>query len=223
MAELLHDNQSIKAHLSAAQRHIRLCRQVPGTESLVTAIIPFESDLQNKHNLKTQAIRNREAANDTLILKDALLDNQVRTLFDKAKEFDRDNPGQMVLKALFPDEKFTTITNAPLQDEPTLARQLLVRLDSLGGRHQLAAMKPQITAAIEASETAQTNFVNSIKEQKNQEALEEIAKASLRKQYEVNFYIAGIQFGKAYANLLFPVMRSGKSASTEPAGEEPAK
>jgi hypothetical protein len=223
MAELLHDIQSTKVHLSAAQRHIRLCRQVPGTESLVTAMIPYESDLQNKHTLTTQAIRNREAANDTLILKDALLDNQVRSLFDKVKEFDRDNPGQMVLKTLFPDEKFTTITNTPMQDEPTLVRQLVVRLDSLGGRHQLAAMKPQITAAIEASETAQTNFVNSIKEQKSQEVVEEIAKASLRKQYEVNFYNAGIQFGKAYANLLFPVLRSGRSTSGEPAEEEPAK
>jgi len=223
MAELLHDNQSTKVHLSAAQRHIRLCRQVPGTEGLVNAMIPYESDLQNKHTLTTQAIRNREAANDTLILKDALLDNQVRTLFDKAKEFDRDNPGQIVLKALFPDGKFTTITNAPMQDEPTQVRQLLVRLDSLGGRHQLAAMKPPITAAIEASETAQTNYVNSIKEQKSQEVVEEIAKASLRKQYEVNFYNAGIQFGKAYANLLFPVLRSGKSASSEPTEEEPAK
>ncbi len=209
MARLLYDRQSSGVHLNIAQRHVRLCRQVSGTETLVAGIQPTIVALEAKQNVALNKAVDRDAAYDNLIFRDSKLDDCVRTIFDNAKQYDRENPGRPVLLQLFPDGKFSTITTASLEKEADLAEKLLIRLQALGESHALHSRVSVLQQAIANCRTAQTAFHSAITMQKSAEAEEEIAQAALRKQYEFNFYEASRLFGRPTADRLFPQAASG--------------
>jgi hypothetical protein len=204
MARLLYDRQSTETHLTFAQRHVRLCHQVNGTETLVQSILPTISALESKKNITSTKSIDRDAAHDKLVLTDSLLDDCVRTTFERARQYDRENPGRLVLTQIFPDGKFSGITSAPLDKEADLAEKLLLRIQSLGASHPLGSMVAPLQQAIQNCRAAQQSFINAITAQKSAEAEEEIAQAALRKQYELNFYEASRLFGRTLADRLFP-------------------
>jgi len=217
MAQLLYDRQSTAVHLSACGRHIRLCRQVPGTETLVAAIEPLFLALQGKQAQTRQTLWDRQAAYDSVQLADALLDDKVRTLFERGKQYDRENPGRPVVMQLFPDEKFSTVVNAPLVKEPDLVEQLKQRLENLGADHPLYPLAEPLGQAVAAVRNALAAYQNAITTLKSKEAEEEIAQANLRRQFEFNYYDAMRLFGKNFAQRLFPVFITPENREEEPA------
>lgn len=204
MARLLQDRQSTEVHLTSAHRHVRLCHQLRGTETLVQLIQPTITALEAKQTVTKSKSIDRDAAYDKLVLSDSLLDDSVRTTFENAKQYDRENPGSVILTQLFPDGKFTGITSAPLDKEADLAEKLLIRIQSLGAAHPLAKRVAPLQQAIQNCRAAQQAYFNAITSQKSAEAEEEIAQAALRKQYELNYYEALRIFGRTVADRLFP-------------------
>ncbi len=210
MAQLLYDRQSSKKHVNAVKRHMRLCRQIEGGDKYVVEIEPYCSVLIEKQQASEQASFEKMVAYDNVVLNDTILDNLIRTLFEKTKQFDRENPGRSILIHLFPDEKMTTIIYAPLKDEPTLVEQLIVRIEALGAEHPLYAEKTDIQAKVDNCLAALDRYHTSISHFKSVRASEEIAQADLRRQYELNYFEIAKDFGKRYANRFFPVIHSGK-------------
>ena len=210
MAQLLYPRHSTDTHKNATRRHMRLCRQHKGAEKYAIAVEPLLEDLEEKNRLKEEAKLNKESAKDNVMLKDTDLDNSIRTLFDKCKAFDRDHPGRPILTQLFPDGKSSTIVFASYEEEPDMAVHLLTRLATLGPDHVLASESQKINDNIDKCRLALTAHNEAVKILKNTVANEDISKLNLEKQYEFNYLDAVKEFGKAFANRLFPIISSGK-------------
>jgi len=149
MAQLLYDRHSTRTHLNIVRRHIRLCRQVKGTEALITSIEPAYSVLLEKQKATSQAAQDREVAYDDVLFNDNILDDKVRSAFDQCKQFDRDNPGRSVLQLIFTDGKFSNIVNAPLTKEPDQVAQIITRIEALGTSHQLNRLTAYLQEGID--------------------------------------------------------------------------
>jgi hypothetical protein len=218
MAQLLYARNASRKHLNAARRHQRLCRQFPGTEALVDAIqLPYHA-LKNKLTATQKQEEQREDRYDDLLVADSLLDDQVRNVFRRCEEHDRANPAATVLSVVFPEGKFGPIVNMKIQQEPDAVANLALRLESLGKEHALFPLAKELRTRIAASRKAIVSYEASGQQVKQCRAEEEIAKATLRQQYETNYLDARKQFGKIRAERLFPKLKvSQRPLSAQPA------
>lgn len=207
MSQLLYDRNSANVHLSTVKRHMRLCRQIPGAETLATAIEPSYNELVAK--VAATALAGEECDNkrDQVLLKDAILDDKVRDLMEACKKSDRDTPGQSVTTTLFPGG-LSGVIYAPLETEPTEVEKLILGIRNLGESHALAAQIEPLQTAVDACKEALTGLNAAITAEKTAEAMENIAKVNLARQYEQNLYSAETKFGKRYANRFFPVIHT---------------
>lgn len=215
MATLLRDSMSSETQITYSERHVRLCQQTNGAESLVTNIQPKIEKLENQVNIRTQKVKLRYAAYDGIVLHDGILDDSIKNLADSTKQFDRSNPGRPIFDSLFPDGKPSSITEASYAKEVDKADQLLLRLKSLGEGHSLLSHVDPLTNAIAGSRTAIASHQTAVSEEKVAIANEEMAQAELRQQYEFNSLDAIKLFGKNYANRLFPKLSNGKKKVEE--------
>jgi hypothetical protein len=219
MARMLRDNESTGKHLNAGRRHTRLCKKLKGAEKYALNMETVFSQLIVKKKATDEKTDAREDFYDDMILYDTDLDNSIRTSFEKCKQFDRENPGQAVLNKIFPEGKFTVITNIERTKEPDAAEQLAVRFESLGSDHPLYETAAVLREKISASREAINAYYESIREHKLAQAEEEIAQAAFRRQYEANYLDARKEFGKVLAERLFPRI-TGRSAAEEMAETE---
>jgi len=217
MAQLLSEKQSVKVHLKIVKRHIRLVRQINGGEELATAIEPFYQELTTKAAAVMAAKDETQTKRDLLTLKDGQLDDKVRDLYEACKKFDRDHPGIGIIRKLFP-EGLSKVVYTVSEQEPTLVEKLILGIQSLGESHELAAHIAPLQTANNACKVAIDNYNAALNMQKTVEAYEAIAKIDLCRQYEQNFHTAGLKFGKAFANRLFPPINppSGNGNNHEP-------
>ena len=220
MAIMLRDKESTDKHLNAGRRHIRLCKQVKGAEKYASNMETAYSQLVNKKKLTEEKSDARVYAYDDMIFRDMDLDNGVRTSFEKCKQFDRDNPGQAVLNKIFPEGKFTVITNVERTKEPDVVEQLAVRFENLGGDHPLYGTAAYLRERITASRESINAYYEAIRGQKVAEAEEEIAQADFRRQYEANYLDARKEFGRTMAERLFPSITGRSSTIEMPETEE---
>jgi hypothetical protein len=222
MAQLLYERHSAKVHLNTVKRHIRLARQINGADDLATTIEPWYTDLAAKAVNSNLAKEECEHKRDLLALKDALLDDKVRDLFEAAKKYDRDNPGIPVATLLFPGG-VSPVIYAPVESEPTLVAKIIIAIQDLGEAHPLASNIEPLQTAIYAVKAAIAELYTAIEAEKTAEASEAIAKIKLTRQYEQNFYAAGSKFGKAFAGRLFPVIRAVSKNVEEEVNTESVK
>lgn len=210
MARMLNDNESTDRHLDSIRRHMRLCKQVKGAEKLAADIEPAYQDLLQKQAATQAKFDARQYALDDSIMRDADLDDSVRTAFERATQFDRENPGAQVLLKIFPEGTFSEITRVERTQEPDVVEQLAVRVESLGDQHSLKPLAAALRAKVEVSRAANAAYFEAIRNQKLAEADEEIAQANLRRQYEFNYLEARKMLGRAAAERLFPPGNAGK-------------
>ena len=109
---------------------------------------------------------------------------------------------------VFPDGKFGHIVNMNLQDEPDTVERLALRIENLGKEHPLYPLAAELRNQVAASRKAIKAYEDVIKQLKNCEADEEIAQATLRRQYENNYLDARKQLGKIRAERLFPKLNN---------------
>jgi len=210
MATMLTDRMSSELHLSYSKRHVRLSKQTKGAEALAQAMLAPMAALSGKQQNTKNSKEARSEAYDDVVLFDAALDDVIRNLSDSVKQYDCNHPGRSIYTSLFPDNKTTTITGAPISKEPNLADQLIQRLKGLGEEHSLSAFVEPLALAISNSRSAISAYQTALTNEKVAEAEENIAQADLRKQYEFNYFDAAKLFGKSYANRLFPKIGNRK-------------
>ena len=226
MAQLLYERVSTRKHLSATRRHMRLCRQFNGTQPLVDQVqLPYNV-LKDKHEATRSKQEQREDRYDDLLTADNQLDDQVRLVFRRCEEHDRATPAEAVMPRVFPKGKFGHIVNMNLQEEPDTVERLAMRIENLGKEHTLFPLATELRNQVAASRKAIRAYEDMIKQLKACEADEEIAQATLRRQYENNYLDARKQFGKSRAERLFPklnnVNRSSQLVEEDESDEEMA-
>jgi hypothetical protein len=216
MARFLVDRDSTALHLQTARRHQRLARRY-GLSTYATDIQPQIDALKARAEEYEERELDRQAAYDELQAADSDLDDTVRNLHSSAQSFDRDHLGAGTLTTLFPDNRFTSVTDLPVTQELTAIEGLITRLSSLDPQHTLAPFiqklqdgKKAVVDALAAQNTAVINRATA-------NAQEELAQAALRRQYEINYHNAAKQLGKAGAEKLFPDFRSSAKSSEKAA------
>lgn len=208
MAQLLYERDASRKHLSATRRHMRLCRQFQGTQFLVDPIqLPY-STLKEKQTVTQRKEEQREDRYDDLLTADNQLDDQVRLVFRRCEEHDRASPAAAVMPRIFPEGKFGHIVNMNLREEPDAVERLAMRLEDLGKEHALYPLAEELRSRIDAGRQAIKVYDDTVKQLKLYMNEEDIAKSTLRRQYENNYLDARKQLGKIRAERLFPKLNT---------------
>lgn len=217
MAQFLSEKHSINVHLSIVKRHIRLTRHIKGAEDLGSAIEPPYTDLVTKSANAAIVAEDTEFKRDMASYKNTLLGDRVRDVNEAAKKYDRDHPGLAITTLLFP-EGTSPIIYAPLEDAPAVVEKLILKIQNLGEGHPLAEQIAPLQTAIDEAKASLDALHVAVAAQKTADALTNIAKTNLSRQYEQNIYAASSKFGKVFANRLFPTINktSKNGNSTEP-------
>jgi hypothetical protein len=214
MARLLYKQDSTALHIRLTRRHIRLCGQVKGGALYAQAIQPKLDRLLQTVQILSAAEEVYENTYDDLILKDAELDDGVRTLFERSRQYDRENRSSVSV-LLFPDLTFSDIVNMPYSEEPKKVSSLIQKLETLDASHELrplAGILQQKVDGVNAALDARQQAADTVR--KCQVDLE-LAKNEIKAQYEVNYLEARKSLGKYVAESLFPKVARRKSESEE--------
>ncbi|MCP4181534.1 MAG: hypothetical protein GY756_27535 [bacterium] len=215
MAQMISDRMSTYRISNFSYRHTRLCKINNGGEEFISLIEDYLNKLNEAEKVTLKAKLDRETAYDDAIVCNHALDDSVRYCHEKGKKYDRDNPGSQILKVLFPDGKFSTITKASLRLEPDKAEQLVQRIGSLGAEHIMNELVSELSEGISKCRAALSVYYIAITNQKSAEALEAVAKTNLIKQYSNNYHDIVKKFGRSYANRFFPVINSSSKNKIE--------
>ena len=214
MAQMLRDSDSTEKHLSTVRRHIRLCNGVKGAEFFATNIEKHHTRLTNTLSDKKKAVEAEEDAQDDRDLRGREAADALRTASERAKQHDRDNPGENSFSRLYPEGGFSDFIASNGTTSATSCRLIATRVKDLGTNHPLAALAAELENRASAVDIAQTNLDNALRARKLAEAEDELAQAALRQAYEENWLDAQKKFSKA-ADRLFPRLRKRESASKE--------
>jgi hypothetical protein len=207
MAQMLRDADSSEKHLSTVRRHMRLCRAVKGAEFLATTIEPHYTRLAGTMADKKNAVEAEEDAQDDRDLRGREGADALRTASERAKQHDRDNPGDTAFARLFPEGGFSDFIASNGTTSAASCRLIAKRISDLGAHHALASLAAEMESRAAAIDTAQTTFDNTLRARKLAEAEDELAQAALRRAYEDNWLDAQKKFGKSLADRLFPRLR----------------
>lgn len=215
MAGKLNDSMSSEVHINYSLRHSRRCKQTKGATELAGAIDPFITELETKSIETNREKLSHNNSYDDLVFNSGGLDDCIRTISDKAKQHDRENPGRPVHKLLFSSGGYSTILRFSIAKKANAAEEIKERIKSLGEEHELAAQVPLLTEAITKVRTSTSELQQADTKVRTAVANEEVAQANLRKQYEFNYLDAIKMFGKTFANRLFPKTVSRKKIEAE--------
>lgn len=215
MARKLNDSMSSEVHINNSLRHSRRCKQTKGAEILATNINPLITDLEEKQLETRKQKLARDNSYDDMIFNEGALDDQIRNTSDAVKKFDRNNPGRPIYKLIFPEGGFSNILRFSHTKKANTTNQIIERIKSLGEEHALFAQNPLLSASITKYRTSIADLQQAETQVRTAVANEEVAQASLRRQYEFNYLDAIKMFGKKFANRLFPQTVSKKKIEEE--------
>jgi hypothetical protein len=208
-------------HQNASRRHMKLCRQNKKGETFIDKIKPAYIDLETKGNILKQVQDDRLDANDTVRLKDLFLDDELRKLHNRSKEYDRENPGENVAKLLFPNGNISSVITTSNSKQPQLVAQITKKVKSFGSDHALYPFAKSIDIHVNECNDALAAHEECIKAVNTAKTEVELAKAELRRIYNANYFDAASKFGKSYAERLFPIIYAKNKSNSEP--EDPEK
>ncbi|MBN1182044.1 MAG: hypothetical protein JXB49_07135 [Bacteroidales bacterium] len=211
MARLLNSNDSPGRCLNNVRRHQRLIKRVVNDEELIKNIQTEYNTLEQKMNVAEEKEMLRENADDDLLLADRNLDDTLRTVFEKCKQYDRDHIGERVLISVFPDETFGDIVRLPFVKEVLEVESIITRIEGLGTGHALVSLGQDIRTKANACNEAIKAVDSAIRDTKMAEAEVDIAKEALIRKYESNYLDARKKYGRITADKLFPRMYNSKT------------
>ena len=220
MAILLNLHDSASRCLNVVRRHQRLIKQVVNDNELIQKVQPDYDVLSEKVQNREEKEIIRENAYDDLVLADRNLDDSLRTVFEKCKQYDRENLSERILIQIFPDETYGDLVKLPFAKEVDVINKIAIKLESLGTGHTLYPLRDLLKGKSQLCETAIQSVEDAIREIKLAEAEVEIAKNTLIRCYEANYLDARKKYGRSTADKLFPKVYNRKT--TEQIVEEAA-
>lgn len=219
MAQKLTENHSNKVHKTTAKRHMRLGRQVKGADVFAAAIETPYNAFVAAGKAYEDAEENTGFKRDTAILKDSMLDDQVRNAHDACQRYDRDHPGLPITPLVFPKPP-STLIYASLETEPKEVTDLVARIKALGETHPLASQVEPLEQAVAECKAALAELTAAITDEGAAKTTLKITRMNLARQYEQNIYNAAATFGKEYSERLFPaIAKPSKKAAKENAAD----
>jgi hypothetical protein len=208
--------------LRLGRRHARLCKKTPGAEKFAEAIQPKLDRLAEKEEEKKKILVRREDAYDDVVFCDSLLDDVVRTVFERSQQYDREHLTR-VTDVLFPKQGYSEIVYKSLQEEPQAVSAFIVKLEGVEAGDELKQYAVLLGEKAQASTEAWNVYEQVNARYRQVQAEEELLKLELQQQYETNWLDARRLYGRIKADHLFPKVRarsiSEKDAEEAQSGE----
>jgi len=217
----LSEDDSVPRVDDAADRHMRLCNQILNANKYANTLMSFYNDMMAKKSALKAAQRNLNSALDIVKLFDTGLDDLLRDVQGKAKEYDRNHPGSNTASLIFPDGNITSIVTLPDKDEPEAAHGIALKIKSLGVEHVLYPNAALIEAAVEKCKTALQQHTDATTALGEANITLAISKVTLVRKYNANYFIAASDVDKNFAEKLFPKLdppkkKKGGTTLTDP-------
>ena len=216
----LNERDSIAKHEDTSWRHEALSRLTEQGNKFILAIKPVREDLESKHQALKDARRNQTVAHDKVRFCDYKLDNVVRTVHFQSKKYDQENPGENIRERLFPGGNMSPVITMPMSEEPDAVELMANTLEMLGSEHPLNYLVVELRNAAAASKEAIAAYHESIKAVSEARNMVEFAKNDLRRRYARNYHEAAAEYGKDFAEMLFPDISTHYQADNAEAEEE---
>ena len=200
------DSDSSTKHLSVVRRHMRLCILQPGAEFLVANVQPAHKHLQTTLAAKQAATEAEEDAQDDLDFRGRDAADTLRTISERAKQHDRETPGDSAFAQVFPEGGFSEYITSQGTVSAANCSIIAKRIRELGANHPLNAFATNLESRVTSIDDGQKMYDDALRARKMAEADDELAQAALRRVYEHNALDAQKKFGKR-ADRLFPRIR----------------
>lgn len=213
MAQLLSSSYSAEKCINAGRRYQRLSKQVIEDQTLPDKLTPPIALCKTKMKIFDEKTEAKEDAYDDVVLFDRFLDDGVRSLFEDCKQHDRNNPTELVLKQIFPDEKFGEIIRLHFATEVSEVEKIILRIENLGAEHSLAPHISTLKDKIGVVENALGVHTTTIRDEKMAQAEVEIAKQALIRQYEYNYLDVRQKYSKSMCEKVFPRIQARRSSN----------
>lgn len=211
MPYLIRVADSTQLCLSFSRRHMRLCTQYGYEAEGVTTLEQLCNGLKDKQALSDQAQEYRVDLHDDIVNKDNDLDDMVRTLFERCKQYDREQVNtKQVLAHLFPSQTFGPLIRQNRDKQLIELENVAVKLEALGETHPLFPLATELRTKMKSVSDSIQIYLEALRLEEAAKAEEEIAKEEVCAQYAVSFYDACKAIGKKRAAYLFPKRKTNK-------------
>ena len=204
MARMISVKLSTILILKLILRHIRMCLQLYGENKYSTAIQSFYDVLKEKYDRYEELKMERLFAHDTIAMSERKLKNMVRTVFNRCKEYERENNDSFLLKSFFPNGRFGAVIK---QDRTGIIRdveQIILKFENLGDKHPLFKLAAMLKAKINKLRKAIRDYNEALRQENLSQAEVELAKEAACKQYAKNHFDAKMEKGRSSADDMFP-------------------
>jgi hypothetical protein len=219
---MLYQRDSTAMHLRLGRRHVRLCGRVTGAEQFAAAIQPKLDKLAAREQERKAETENRENAYDDVVLHDTQLDDAIRTVFERIRQYDREHTTR-TLDLLFPGRAYSDLIRKPLSEEPHAVNKIIVKLEGVDTGAEFKELAALLRQKTEASINSWNVYQQTVARYNEITAAEEVIKLEVRQQYEYNWLDARRAYGANVANSLFPKVSKNPAAHDEDdADEQPA-
>lgn len=205
----LTDDDSIPRVEDASERFMHLCGRIKNGGKYQNLIKLFYDDFEVKKRTHELSEKATTSSLDVVKLHNSILGDILRDVQGRAKEIDRNNSGSDLQGLLFPDG-LSPIVNLPDKEEPAAAHAISLKVTSLGAEHALYPFAAQIETAIKDCEESLADQVDTKKAEEDANTTLTISKIKLVNQYNTIYHIASTDYGKAYAEKLYPQLRPVK-------------
>ena len=209
MVRLSEDDSTPRVE-DATERHMRLCTQNQNADKHRNAILPRFEDFKLKKTKVEEAQKEVNSAQDSVWLFDLGLDNVLRDVNGRAKEYDRNHVGNNTSTLLFPGGNITEIINLPDKEEPSVAHGIAQKVLSLGSAHELFPYSDKIEIAVTDCRKALAQQVIALQNLGDAKTALSISKIAMVRQYNANYFVAASDVDKAFAERLFPQLGATK-------------
>ena len=217
MAQMLLQRDSAAKVKRAVRRHLRLVRRSADEKAFEVAerLTKPLAALDNAMAEAAMAVEAAEDAFDDWNQDDARLDQLVRRLHLRCREWDATHSGARTAEIVFGGMAPSEIIYAPRHMEPDLVAQMLVRARELPAEHPAVSLLEDLRRAADGSRSSQRAYVDAQQRVAAARAAVDIAKAGVIRAYRDRFIDIERASGLEIAESCVPTLRKPRKMREE--------
>jgi len=212
MAQMLSKGDSAAKVKRAVRRHLRLSRRQPNKEAqgIAERIVGPLTALEDALAKASAAAEAAQDAFDDWHLEDQLLDQQVRRLGFRCREWDAIRSGDRTLERVFGGMTPYDVTRAPRHKQPDLVMQIVVRASDLPDGHGAKEMLGDLERLAACSRSAHRAYLDVEQRAGAAKAAVDIARLTVVRAYRDNFIDIERACGREVAESCFPLLQRSR-------------
>jgi len=212
MAQMLSKGDSAAKVKRAVRRHLRLSRRQPNKEAqkLAERIVGPLSALEDALANASAAAEAAQDAFDDWHQEDQLLDQHVRRLGFRCREWDAIRSGDQTLVRVFGGMSPYEVTRAPRHKQPDLVAKIVVRARELPDGHTARDMIDELSRLADSSRKAHRAYLDAEQRAGAANASVDLARTTVIRAYRDNYIDIERAAGREAAESCFPLIRRSR-------------